>query len=72
MAISSNQEKRPRFYAVEIICMDDRNQRAQYLQNQVPPHLRDWVSHYVRLWWPNRDLIRAENDQTQRLPNRLY
>lgn len=39
-------EKRPRYYAEEIIAMKDIEQRREALE-QVPERFRDWVRFYV-------------------------
>lgn len=40
-------EKRPRFYAAEIIALKTKEERRAALA-KVPEHLRDWVEFYVR------------------------
>jgi hypothetical protein len=60
--LTQQVEKRPRHYAVDILIIDSKAERVEYLNEKVPPHFQDWVKLYVRMWWPRRGEIRGNKD----------
>lgn len=52
-------EKRPREYAIEVLEIEDKQGRSDFLTSSVPDHYKEWVRRYVQLWWPKRHTILA-------------
>lgn len=55
----------PRHAALEILRLETKEQRNQYLQKHVPEPFRAMTRKYVEIWWPNREKI--INDSASRL-----
>lgn len=59
-----NFEKMPRQYAIDILKLKTKEERVAYLENEVPDKYKDWVSDYVRTWWPRRlRILRGLSDK---------
>ena len=44
-------DRRPRYYAAEIMRIPDKKARKHFLDTQVPEHYRGMVETHVRCWW---------------------
>lgn len=59
-------ERRPRHYAMEVLRIRDKEERAAYLEKMVPDHFREWVKRYISMWWQDRERILREADNEKK------
>jgi len=62
----------PRFYAIEMLRMNNKKEAFEYMKKDVPPIWHDIIITYMRMWWNDRDEIIKKIDARKAQNSRNY